>query len=249
VSASIPPRALVVEDERPARDYLATLIDRSGRARTIAAVGTAADARDAIERGLELEVAFVDLRLAGAESGMSLISWLRQQSPRTVTVITTASRAHALGAYDLGVADYLLKPLTKQRLASCFDRIEPHFATPREGPPRRVVARQRSALVFLELTEILAFEATGRLVAAHTTRGVFDVDLSLNALAESFGDALLRVHRSWLVRVAEIRRLERGGGESMLDVGADGLRVPVAGDRQADVRSALLARSVGLRER
>jgi two-component system response regulator LytT len=91
---------------------------------------------------------------------------------------------------------------------------------------------------------VWAFEAADRLACVHATRGTFDVDLSLAAIEASFGTALVRVHRNWLVNIAHIRELD--GTELLV---ADGLRVPVARERAAAVRELLLESSAGVRRR
>ena len=74
--------------------------------------------------------------------------------------------------------------------------------------------------MFLEPSEIWAFEAADRLTFVHTAHGKFDLDLSLAAIEASFGRALMRVHRNWLVNMAHIKELERDGAETRLFVGA-----------------------------
>jgi DNA-binding LytR/AlgR family response regulator len=115
---------------------------------------------------------------------------------------------------------------------------------------RRVAARAGTSLVFLQIDEVWAFEASSRLTFVHTRRGRFDVDLSLTALEASLGPTLLRVHRNWLVRPESVSSLERANGETVLRVGEpDGsIEIPVARDRAMLVREALLDASVGLRK-
>ncbi|HEX8107915.1 MAG TPA: LytTR family DNA-binding domain-containing protein, partial [Kofleriaceae bacterium] len=82
----------------------------------------------------------------------------------------------------------------------------------------------------------------------HAARGRFDVDLSLAAIEVSFGAALVRVHRNWLVNIEHVLELEGTASDAALLVGDD-LRVPVARERAAAVRELLLANSAGVRRR
>src|ERR1700737_3686759 len=63
----------------------------------------------------------------------------------------------------------------------------------------RVVARRNRSLVFLDPNEIWAFEGADRLTYVHSLEGKFVIDLSLAAIEASFGRALFRVHRNWVV--------------------------------------------------
>jgi DNA-binding LytR/AlgR family response regulator len=253
-------RALVVEDEWPARNYLVELLESSELAEVVGAVGTIDEARQALAGdppGLPVDVAFVDVRLEGAprgESGLTLVRSLAQRIDPPMFVLATAHDEHALEAFDLGVVDYLLKPFSEERVAQCLRRLHQRRAAPESGVgASRIVARRKRSLVFLEPQEIWAFEAADRLTFVHTLHGTFDIDLSLAAVEASFARAFVRVHRNWLVNATHIKELERDGHETKLFVGdgvADtgkGVRVPVARERAAAVREMLLTNATGLR--
>jgi DNA-binding LytR/AlgR family response regulator len=120
----------------------------------------------------------------------------------------------------------------------------------RRSGPLRVVARRKRNLVFLDPQDIWAFEAADRLTCVHSRLGTFDVDLSLATIEASFGRALTRVHRNWLVNLASVKEMEREGGETTLLVGHmgdDAVRAPVARDRAKAVRELLLENATGVR--
>jgi DNA-binding LytR/AlgR family response regulator len=118
---------------------------------------------------------------------------------------------------------------------------------------RRVVARRKKNLVFLEPKKVWAFEAADRLTFVHSPEGRFAIDLSLAAIEASFGRALFRVHRNWLVNLAYVKELVRDLGGATLIVGSDladegrSLHAPVSQDRGKAVRDALLKDATGLR--
>lgn len=250
-------RALVIEDEWPAREYLVELLEESGVAEVVGAVGTIAEGKQALA-GLVLDVAFVDIRLAGSGdvSGLDLVRSLAGGPGAPMFVLATAFKEHAAEAYALDVVDYLLKPFTAERVEQCLQRLRARRPVPASstGAPRRIVARQGKKLVFLEPSEVWAFEARDRLTSVHTPHGVFDVDLSLAVIEQSFGSALFRVHRNWLVNPAFIKELEREGRETRIFVGIglgpqqQGVRVPVGRERVQDVRDLLFAGATGTRQ-
>jgi DNA-binding LytR/AlgR family response regulator len=250
-------RALVVEDEWPARNYLVELLDGSGLAEVVGAVGTADEARQALtspER-VHLDVVFLDVQLAAGErEGLEIVRALRSEPGAPLVVLATASREHALEAFDLGVLDYLLKPFSEERVEECLRRIvarRPSSSTRATDAPQRIVARRKRSLVFLDADEVWAFEAAHRLTFVHTPHGTFDLDLSLSAIEASFGRKLTRVHRSWLVNPVFVKELEREGSDTRLLVGSavgqPGVRVPVARERAQELKDLLLANATGLR--
>jgi DNA-binding LytR/AlgR family response regulator len=261
-------RALVLEDEWPARNYLVQLLEATQSAEVVGAVATIAEAREVLAK-LPVDVVFVDVQLSGAENGLDLIQSMvaspaappvaasagasRDREARPSFVLATAFAQHGLQAFDLGVVDYLLKPFSEERVEQCVRRLLERRPAPADPGVSRVVARRKKSLVFLDPAEIWAFEAAGRLTFVHSLHGKFDIDLSLAAIETSFGRTLLRVHRSWLVNLAFAREMQREGNETTLFVGASigddgqGVRVPVSRDRAQPLRNALLANATGLR--
>jgi DNA-binding LytR/AlgR family response regulator len=245
-------RALVVEDEWAARNYLVELLERSGAVQVIGAAANAEDALAVLQsRESPVDVAFVDVRLVGGDredEGLDLVRALARQPGAPMFVLATAFAQHALEAFDLGVVDYLHKPFTTERVAQCIDRLRARRLAPPAPPgPTRIVVRRKRALVVLRLDEVWAFEAAERLAFVHSSRGRFDVDLTLSAVEASFGRTLLRVHRNWLVNADHVRELEGAGSETELVVGD--LRVPVARERAQTVREALMQGVLGIRAR
>ena len=239
-------RALVVEDEWVARNYLVELLEASGSAEVVAAVDHLDAAREVL-RSLAVDIAFVDVELVGSDGdGLALV---RAQGAHgaPLFVLATAHSQHALAAYDLGVADYLLKPFTAARVEQCLARLRGRVRSSEVAAPPRIVARRKRALVFLRVDEVWAFEAADRLAYVHSVRGTFDVDLSLAAIEASYGRAFVRTHRNWLVNADHVLELEGTHSDTELLVGE--LRVPVARERAASVREALLANTSGIRSR
>jgi DNA-binding LytR/AlgR family response regulator len=246
-------RALVVEDEWAARNYLVEMLHASGHAVVVAAVATLPEAQQALAPGgIAVDVAFVDIHLGhGDEAGMHLVRTLAGTPQAPLFVLATALSQHAVEAYALGVADYLLKPIHEDRVTECLLRLQQRLAhTASRSVPDRVVARSKKGLVIFARDEVWAFEAAGRLMFVHTARGRFDVDLSLAAFEVSLGSDFLRVHRQWLVHTAHVRAIENEDGETVVVVGDEPpaeVRVPVARERRGAVRDLLLHGATGLR--
>ena len=249
-----PLRALVVEDEWLARDYLVELVEGTKLAQVVCAVATMDEARQALV-GMVVDVVFVDVKL-GATSGLDLVRELAARPGGPMVVVATAFDNHAVEAFRLDVVDYLMKPFTEDRLLQCLRRIvtrrieqRPSLAT------TRIAARKGRSLVFLEPAEVWAFEARERATSVHTPHGVFELDLSLAVIELSLGRSLLRVHRNWLVNAAYVKELDRDARGTNMFVGlgvgknAQGIRIPVGRDRAQAVRDLLLASTTGVRRR
>jgi DNA-binding LytR/AlgR family response regulator len=247
-------KALVLEDEWLTRNYLVKLIEDTRRAEVIGAVANLDEARQAMTDS-SVDVVFVDVQLAAtgdSRTGLDLIRTMAGEPLAPMFVLATASSDHSLEAFDLGVVDYILKPYTEERVEQCLKRLLERRPS-RAPKPRRVVARRKKSLVFLDPETIWAFEAADRLTYVHALEGKFDIDLSLAAIEASFGRALFRVHRNWLVNLRYVKELERDIGGATVTVGLDvgpegrGIQVPVSQDRSKALRDALLENATGLR--
>lgn len=268
-NGEVPLRALVLEDEWPARNYLVELLEGTGLAEVVGAVASLEEARTvlaAAKAGVSVDVVFVDIQLMpdGEKAGIELVREMCREPGAPRFVLATAFKEHALEAFELGVADYLLKPFSEERVDACLARL--HEQRARTEPlapqqPLRIVARRGRGLVFLDPSEVWAFEAADRLTSVHTFHGTFDVDLSLSAIEASLGRSFARVHRNWLVNATHIKRLDRDGSETTIFVGMAlgddpqkpgergnaGLTVPVARERAQGVREMLLSNAMGVR--
>jgi two-component system, LytTR family, response regulator LytT len=249
-------RAFVLEDEWVARNLLVELIEATGVASVVGAMGNFDDALTFLTQSHStVDVAFVDINLLGStHNGLELVRRLVAQPDAPAFVLATALRDHAIEAYDMGVADYLLKPFDARRVTKCLEKLAATGTNTQEpARPTRIIARNKRNLVFLTVEELWALEASEGLTLVHSARGTFDIDLSLDTVAASFGRELLRVHRNWLVNEQHILELERNAGENTLLVGSRPgeahVRVPIAKDRAAALRARLMQESIGIRRR
>lgn len=150
-----------------------------------------------------LDALFLDIRMPGA-SGVEVLETGRNLPP---VVFVTAFSDHAVEAFDLAAADYLLKPVRAERLARCLERLRSRTWTtiPPPLPAVRKVTRYPvkagEGLVFMELSRTTHFEVEKEIVYAHAGQRCQTPWKTL-AEAEQYlqGAGLLRIHRHLLVR-------------------------------------------------
>ena len=130
---------LAVDDEAPALDELAYLLKNSAMASHLRAVGSATDALHHLQHE-RYDVVLLDIAMPGID-GLELARVVAQFSHPPAIVFVTAHDEHALAAFDVGGTDYLLKPVTQERLVTALRRVVP--AAP-GGPRRRHHARHHS---------------------------------------------------------------------------------------------------------
>jgi two-component system, LytTR family, response regulator len=131
--------ALIIDDEQPARRRLRKLLQPLVSAGRIHVVGEAADGIEALEKleRLDVDLAFLDIQMP-ALSGFDVLERLSPDA-RPAVIFTTAYDAYALRAFEANAVDYLLKPISKSRLADAVDRA----GRLTQGPEIRRLTRER----------------------------------------------------------------------------------------------------------
>ena len=247
-----PMRVLIVDDEPAARARLRRLLD----ALDVECVGEAANAVEALDRVATLEPDVLLLDIAMPEvSGLDVARHL--PSDRPLIIFQTAHDEHAVAAFEQEAIDYLLKPVSRDRLAQALDRARKRLASGLGAPPRDAVARVERATLpmsapvrrllvrsgaghrLLPVREIAQFTADEGLARALTPAATFLTDYTLADLEERLGAAFVRVSRGDLVNIDWIERIAGDGDGSATLTLRDKRPVHVSRRRAAAVRRAI----------
>lgn len=240
-------RVLAVDDEPPALDELAYLLRRDPR---VARVHVAGDATEALRvlRDVDIDAVFLDIRMPGLD-GMELARVLRRFARPPTVVFVTAYDDRAADAFDLGVADYVRKPVEAERLAESLRRVlsSQVLSAPTAGAGVGV-GREDDPTIPVELagtTKLLPrsavrwVEAQGDYARLHTAEGSHLVRVPLATLAERWADAgFVRIHRSYLVQLGRIEELRLTGSGYVVMV--DGAELPVSRRHTRDLKDRLV---------
>jgi DNA-binding LytR/AlgR family response regulator len=117
-------RAIIADDEPHLARYLADALRKAWPAlEIVATLGNGTDAASTID-AIEPDVAFLDIQMPGL-TGLEVAQGIEG---KTLCVFVTAYDEFALRAFDEGAVDYLLKPVTDQRLAKCVQRLQQRLA-------------------------------------------------------------------------------------------------------------------------
>jgi len=227
-----PFRVLIADDEPLALDLLRTLLDQTPGAVVIGAAGDGDQVVSETAR-LEPDAVILDINMPGRTGLQAALAMSGAHRPEMIFL--TAHAHHAVEAFELDAADYLLKPVRLERLGEALDRARRQrvarapAAAATSAPPesREFWAPGRKGMVRVPVGAVRWIEAAKDHVFLHTEAQTHMLRTTMAALeAKLEGSGLERVHRSIFVRldaVKEIRR-SRKAVNLMLD---DGVLVPV----------------------
>lgn len=209
MSSSLPAttiRCVVVEDEPLALERLRGYIGQLPLLQHVAAFDNAGDAlAHLISQPTDL--LFLDINLGGI-SGIEL---LESHAVNCEVILTTAHAEHAVRAYDLKVADYLLKPFTFPRFVQAVERATSSRETqPGSAPRGYFFVRTELRLERVTFAELLYIEGAGDYRHIHTlTRRISTPETFGELEARLPASLVARVHKSYMVVLGTIESVER----------------------------------------
>lgn len=231
---------LAVDDEPPALDELAYLLNADDR---VGHVHRAGDATEALRvlRDTEVDAVFLDIRMPGLD-GMELARILRRFAQPPAIVFVTAYDDGAVDAFDLGVTDYVRKPVRAERLGESLRRVAGLRVTPAPAlPPDEpaIPVELAGTTRMLPRSSVRWVEAQGDYARLHTGDASHLVRVSLATLAERWGNAgFVRIHRSYLVQLRLITELRLTGSGYVVSV--DGVELPVSRRHTRELKDRLI---------
>ena len=219
-------KAMVVDDEKPARVRLLELLHRQP---DVEVVGTAADGHEALDvlRRVEPDLLFLDVQMPRLD-GFGVLRGLAPDHLPT-TILVTAYDKYAIQAFDAHAIDYLLKPFSDQRFENAIARArrylgstearaqaeqlsaateERHSVDARSGYLERLVLKSNGCITFLDVNEVDWMEAAGVYIYLHTGQKSHLYRSSVTQLLQRLDPRrFVRIHRSAAVNTSQIREL------------------------------------------
>jgi two-component system LytT family response regulator len=219
-------RVLVVDDEPLARLGITTRLGAYPDMLVVGECATGEEALTAIPRASP-DLIFVDVEMPGI-SGLDLLRALPREQARCI-VFLTAHEEYALDAFNVEALDYLLKPIDDERFASCIDRARRMLALHRQeanferlygllanagkqddaGVIKRFPVRRGNEFTFIQVGDVDWIEGLGDYAGLHVGGRTHLIREPLTVLETRLDRTqFVRVHRSTIVQVERIMRVE-----------------------------------------
>jgi two-component system LytT family response regulator len=166
-------------------------------------------------------------------------------------IFTTAFDEYAVKAFDAMAVDYLLKPFSMSRFSQAIDRFLQQFPTEKNTAKSeefsglaekrdRLVVRVKNEIKIIPISEAVYFEAEGDYIAIHTQSGKYLKKMTMKALEEAMDPSrFVRVHRSFILNVNQIAKIEPYERENYIAKLLSGGQVPVSKSGYSRLRQVL----------
>ena len=235
-------RAMIVDDEAPARSELRFLLEQTGK---IGSINEASSVRSAIEMLMEnrVDVVFLDISMPGA-SGIQLAEALHKLKNPPAVVFVTAYSDHAVEAFDVDATDYLMKPVEEARLDQAINkvlaRVKPTSDSSKSSI-ERIPVEKGGRKVLIPVDQIRYIMAKDDYSCIFTEDDRYLSTTSLAQFESKLGDfGFFRVHRRYIVNLASVEDVETVPS-GVIQLGVSGVddRIPVSRRRVVPLKKAL----------
>ena len=231
-------KALVVDDEAPARSELRYLLDEAGGVEVIGEASNASEASQLI-KAIPYDVVFLDIDMPGM-SGTQLAEMLIQLDRPPSVIFVTAHSEHAVKAFEVSAVDYLVKPVELGRLKQALERLAP--AEVAGARIDRIPVEKAGKKLLVQVEEITHVMAKDDYAYLHTDSERYLSTSSLAQLERKLdASSFFRVHRRYLVNLAWVKEVVPMYGGTLLLTLADSAatQVPVSRRRVPSLKKAL----------
>jgi two-component system LytT family response regulator len=251
-----PVRALIVDDERPARHRVRRLLTLDPDLDVIGECATGDEAIEALQTARP-DLLFIDIQMPGSD-GFAVLRTIPQED-MPVVVFVTAYDSYALRAFEAQAFDYLLKPFDRKRFTEVLKRAKQQVELKRQGAVNtrlltllegidqkrfesdRIAIRSGGSVTLLRTASIDWVEAADNYVNVHCGGETHIVRETMQSFEQRLDPArFVRIHRSTIVnldRVTQIQPWLRGDYQVVLQ---DGSKLALSRSRKDKVRSLLV---------
>jgi two-component system LytT family response regulator len=253
-------RVIVVDDERPARAFLAGILRRFEDVEVVGEAASGAECVEMIEQ-LAPDLVFLDLQMPEVD-GLGVVRLVRRDKLPLIAFVT-AYDEYAVRAFEMNAVDYLLKPVDPARLRAiinrAIERLERAELRPRDGdriraaatefaaslPPtllRRIPVRKRDDIFLVAVDQVASIVADGELLNVMTCTGDrHTITYRLKDLEARLDPAqFVRISRGTLLNVGMIQKITPMSGGTYVAVLEGGAEHQVSRMRGRVLRDQLL---------
>jgi len=233
-------KTVIIEDETPAREILKHYLKDIPE---IEIIGECADGFSGLKSisFLKPDLVFLDIQMPRL-TGFELIEVMTE---KPAIIFTTAYDQFAIKAFELNAVDYLLKPFPKERLYSAVRKAIEKIGNAEDGgmppsslieklprsasPLNRVVVRKGNAINLIPVDQVKYVEAQDDYVMIYHSTGKALKQQTMKFYEDNLpGNDFVRVHRSYIVKVSEINRIEPYGKDNHIAILKSGEKLPVS---------------------
>ncbi len=220
--AKAPHKAIIVDDEKEARDILAALLSEYDQ---IEVISKEPDVNSALKSIIKHrpDVIFLDIEMPDKD-GFDLVTELREETLQPTIIFVTAYNEHAIKAFKVAAFDYILKPIDKDELRNTITRFLEEKSSPglqeinqkmdllmqNLRPVNKIRFNTRTGFILIDPEEVVYCEADCNYTKVHLNKTSFEtISLNIGAVEPMLPDSFIRISRSIIINSGYLKTVDR----------------------------------------
>ncbi|MFA5817778.1 MAG: LytTR family transcriptional regulator DNA-binding domain-containing protein [Bacteroidales bacterium] len=233
-------RTIIIEDEAPARELLKHYLKDYNEIEVIAECPDGFAGLKSISE-MKPDLVFLDIQMPKL-TGFEMLEVLEE---RPEIIFTTAYDQFAIKAFELNAVDYLLKPYHKERLKEAINKVVEKTGSGKSdqksasqllskrpeqsSPVSRIVVRKANSINIIPVDQVRYVEAQDDYVMIYHSTGKALKQQTMKFYEDNLPKVdFVRIHRSYIVKVEEIKRIEPYGKDNHIAILHSGDKLPVS---------------------
>lgn len=212
-------KVILVEDEKGVRQLLRKIIERKEGFEIVGESDNLSDTISLFSK-TKAEVVFLDIEISGT-SGLECAKIIADMDPKTKIIFATAHSEYMSDAFEVYAFDYLVKPFQVERVNQTLDRIRALSDPGRERLDRiikfergleKLLVKGKESMSFVNIKDIILVQRENSSTVIYTGKDSFTTSVSLSDIeAKLDADQFLRSHKSYLINISQIKKIEPYG--------------------------------------
>lgn len=192
-------KCIVVDDEPTARDIIKFHLDKIEGIEIVASCKNALEAIQVLNTH-QVDLVFLDINMPDM-SGISMVNALQKS---VKVIFTTAYREYAVDGFDLQAVDYLLKPISLERLLQAIQKYR-NETRPEKRPIDYLLVRSDRKMVKINFDDIIMVESLSDYLKIHTRDKIIITRETISKIEKDLPKSqFIRIHRSFIVSIPHI---------------------------------------------
>jgi two-component system, LytTR family, response regulator len=233
-------RIVIIDDEAPAREIIKHYLNEVDSVEVIAECADGFTGLKTISL-MKPDLVFLDIQMPRL-TGIEMIEVMTEKPE---IIFTTAYDQFAIRAFELNAVDYLMKPYPKRRFLEAVKKAVSRIRTEtanrepanqllakkpeNSSPVNRIVVRKGNAINLIPVEEVRYVEAQDDYVMIYHSAGKALKQQTMKACEDNLSkNDFVRIHRSYIVRIEEIKRIEPYGKDNYVAILQTGDKLPVS---------------------
>jgi len=231
-------QCLIVDDEKLARELIATHLEQLDQFELIASCSSAIEASQYLNQQT-IDLMFLDIEMPVLNG----TDFYKSLSYKPKVIFTTAYRDYALDGFDLNAVDYLLKPIVFSRFFKAIEKylntVEPKAITSANSNQSEndyLFIRSERKNVKVNFSEIVYIQSLKDYIKIFTRKKNYVVKNTITAFSKKLPNNFIRTHRSYIINNEHITAMTKH------DIELDDIEIPI-GDKYRDIVDKILSKT------